>query len=39
VGFLVELGVIPEGSVDVETSADPRYVDAVTEDGEVVWLS
>ena len=39
VDFLVELGVIPEDSVDVETSADPRFVEAVTEDGEVVWLS
>lgn len=39
VELLIELGVIEEGSVDVEASADPSFVDEVTEDGAVLWLS
>ncbi|MPY95439.1 MAG: hypothetical protein GEV08_20995 [Acidimicrobiia bacterium] len=38
VAYLVELGVIEEGSVDVASSADPAFVEEVTEEGKVAWL-
>ncbi len=34
---LVDLGVIPAGSVDVKTSVDASFVDEVTKDGKVIW--
>lgn len=37
VDFLIELGVVGEGEVDVPSSSDPSFVEEVTEDGQVVW--